>query len=179
MFIPKLRKLFIPIIDNDSWGLRDLQNGPNMMPQRPTDNHSSVRVLHMGPHAKPSKATEELLRWPGGLEELRYDLGQYIGSPHIEFPTLSRMLAPHTDTLLELHLSGYNHDGLHLEKINFASFPKLKILVVTQVFLFPTTFDDDGHETQELEPRNGLYRRLPGTLESLEVRYHLLAEYID
>ena len=165
MLLPKLRKLVVPCIEYDSWGW----GVP--VPENPANARSSVKYLELGPQTKPNTAIEELLRWPGALEIFRYDLGVYIGTPwRPVFPLLSHMLAPLTNSLVELHLSGYHNDDLHLENIDYSIFKKLKILDVTQALLFSTVFRDDGHETTEPEPRNGLYKRLPRSLENLNVR---------
>ena len=129
----------------------------------------SHQFLEIGPSVKPGPVVLAFLRWTENLKMLHYDLGQYIGSPRIPSPTLYQILQPVQSTIEELHLSEYHHDDLHAATMDFSRFSSLRVLEITQALLFPTLFDDDGHETTEPNTRNGLYRRLPRSLEYLKV----------
>ena len=86
----------------------------------------------------------ELLGWPTALKSFYYDLGQYADSQYIDSLPLSTLLAPRANTLVRLNIKGYLKTGLHLDKIDFSSFSLLRSLSITQAFLFPTMFSDDG-----------------------------------
>jgi hypothetical protein len=102
-----------------------------------------------------------------GLETLSYDLGVYMGrNPMPDRPTLSRLLAPHINTLVELNLSGADYTIIHMDSIDFQLFSKLKKLTIANMLLFPCKFP--SHQTQA-PYRNGLYKRLPQSIEYLKV----------
>jgi hypothetical protein len=162
IFLPKLERFTLTHLENELWGLK----GP--VPTRPVGSRSVINFLKLGPSVKPGPVVLAFLRWTENLKTLHYDLGDYIGSPRIPSPTLYQILQPVQSTIEELHLSEYHHDDFHEAIVDFSHF-SLRVLETTQLLLFPTLFDDDGHETIEPNTRNGLYRRLPRSLEYLKV----------
>jgi hypothetical protein len=166
IFLPKLERFTLTHLENELWGSK----GP--VPTRPIGARSVVNFLKIGPSVKPGPVILAFLRWTECLKTLHYDLGDYIGSPRIPSPTLYQILQPVQSTIEELHLSEYHHDDLHEVPVDFSRFSSLRVLEITQALLFPTLFDDGGHETIEPNTRNGLYRRLPRSLEYLRVSLH-------
>jgi hypothetical protein len=131
---------------------------------------STVKELHLGPYCKPHADMELLFQWSGGLETLSYDLGVYLGRRQPPDPsTLSRLLAPHTNTLVDIKLSGADNSVIHMDSINFRPFSKLKKLVIANKLLFPCHF---GTHEEQAPYRNGVYKRLPPSLEHFEVQNH-------
>jgi hypothetical protein len=129
---------------------------------------STVKELHLGPLCKPDADMERLFQWPVGLETLSYDLGVYIGRRQPpDPPTLSRLLAPHTNTLIDINLSGADNSVIHMDSINFCLFSKLRKLIIANKLLFPCHF---GTHQEQAPYRNGVYKRLPQSLEHFEVQ---------
>lgn len=165
MLLPKLRRFLTKQLHNGPWAFESI-------PTRPPGTSCSIQELGLGPRAHPIPAVQELLKWPDALEKLYYDVGEYADSQRIHTPPLSCLIAAHANTLVSLDIRGYLNADVHSQKINFSNFSRLQTLHITQAFLFPTIFEDDGHQTWESEPRNGLYKRLPKTLKKLKVKSH-------
>jgi hypothetical protein len=137
---------------------------------------STVKELHLGPFCKPNANMEQLFQWLFGLEKLSYDLGMYMGRyPPFGLPTLSRLLAPRINTLVDVNLSGADYSLIHMDNINFRLFSKLKKLTIANMLLFPCKFD---YHQEQAPYRNGLFKRLPQSLEKFEVRnIHFMREF--
>jgi hypothetical protein len=163
IFLPKLERFTLTSLENELWGSKE------PAPTRPVGSRSVITFLKLGPSVKPGPVVLALLRWTEHLKTLHYDLGVYIGNSGITSPTLYQILQPVQRTVEELNLSEYHHDDLHEATVDFSRFSSLRVLQITQALLFPNLFADDGNETIELNSRNGLYRRLPRSLEYLKV----------
>lgn len=99
MCLPKLKVLEIQRLGHTSESIAEQHLGMR----------SSVRELHLGPFFKPNANVEQLPHWTS-LERLSYDLGIYMGRGiPLYVGTLSQLLAPHTDTLVDLNLSGSDY----------------------------------------------------------------------
>jgi hypothetical protein len=128
---------------------------------------SILKRLSLGPLCKPGPDTRLILEWCGALETLSYDLGVYMGRHVIpDHPTLSQLLAPQINTLVELILVRSDYTSIHMKSIDLKVFSKLKKVTIASKLLFPCYFP--SHETQA-PYRNGLYKRLTQSLESLKV----------
>ena len=95
-----------------------LAQNSNLIKEMRLDTQSTVKELRLGPLCKPDVGVERLFQWPVGLEMLSYDLGVYAGRlPPPHPPTLSRLLALHTDTLVDINLSGADSVVIHMDTV--------------------------------------------------------------
>lgn len=131
-----------------------------------TSIRSTVKDLSIGPYCQPNWDLERIFWWPSGLEKLTYDLGAECPPPPFDVPTLSQLLAPQSDTLVCLHLTGSNWVTTRLSNLDFRLFSKLKHLKIASTILFPCKSESLVDRTPY---RNSLYKRLPKSLERLEV----------
>lgn len=159
MRLPKLEVFEVQRLSRDS----------ELIGEKSVGIRSTVKELYLGPFCKPNVNILRLFQWPLGLETLSYDLGAFmVRGPPPDCPTLSQLLAPHVNTLVEINLSGQDNIVIH-RGVNFRLFSNLKKLIIASMLLFPGKFED-----QEQGPyRNGVYKRLPRSLEHFEAgNYH-------
>jgi hypothetical protein len=102
---------------------------------------SKLKSLSLGPLCKPGPDTRLMLRWCGALETLSYDLGVYMGRRDMpDHPTLSQLLAPQINTLVELTLIGADYTSIHMNSIDLSVFSSLKRLRSLTSYFFHATF---------------------------------------
>ncbi|TAQ91017.1 hypothetical protein B7494_g600 [Chlorociboria aeruginascens] len=133
---------------------------------------SSVECLHLkGDFFEPGERIEYLLRIIPQLKVLHW-FGKETPVEEDQLP-LSRVLTSVANNLVELQLECFPEPNCLNHFIDFKSFENLKILAVCQTLLFPGT-EAQSDERRNVDkhhatPRNGVYRRLPSTLEILKI----------
>ncbi|MCJ1244777.1 hypothetical protein MMC30_001977 [Trapelia coarctata] len=120
---------------------------------------SSLKSLQFDECIEFSSSLQELLALPRALESFSCHFGW--APEAVSLVTLARGLAPMYPSVTDLNLTGrFQTDG---KLLDFRRFECLKYLKVSNTFCFSV----DAHD--RLRKRQGLYKRLPASLESLQV----------
>lgn len=120
---------------------------------------SSLKSLQFDECLEFGSSLQELLTLPRALESFSCHFGWALEA--VSLVTLARGLKPMYPSLIDLSLAGrFRTDG---KLLNFRRFECLKHLKVSNSFCFSL----DAHD--RIRNRQGLYRRLPASLETLQV----------
>jgi hypothetical protein len=132
---------------------------------------SSLKSLRLNSN-EPHVAMRELLAVPEALEHFHQYAGFYTSAQTLSPKTTSCALMPTWSTLQSLILMGYQSwEGQLIETdgslMDFSGFASLRSLSVIHIYCF---LSGDGIQLSE---RSGFHRRLPSSLEALQVRGRL------
>lgn len=179
MSLPKLRNL---TVSNFEEYYSDQPE--NLLHRRLKNTASQLENLVLGPYVAIGSSLIELLNFARNTSRLKFNIGPYDDGFTDDWrerrlvSTLSEILDPISNTLIILKLEGYHNDYLHKAKVDFSSFTNLRSLKITQSLLFPTLSATSMNDYSEPESRNGLFYRLPRSLQKLTVSLGIPGVYL-
>lgn len=184
MRLPKIQKLIIGNIVPTSVPPATLTSQP--WPWAETT--SSLRHLHLGSGVLPNNEIKALAKMSLCLESLKHictidTLQMGRQRPFRLPPPLSDFFSPLTENVTELCFKGsWALHSMNNVLLDLSTFRALKTLEIPQRFLFPTGMRrpyQHGHVltteyAAQVSPRDGMYKKLPRTLENLTVGDYVL-----